>query len=303
MKPKFVTCNYTNLNGTKFNGRLNRDFVFLYSLTGIAQTGDPIVNYTCPYNMNFVDPFLAARNVTNVTSIDYDLATSPYHPLVDAIKDLKPMYYQVDSWRNRCVEIMWGKFLWLEDNFEKLDDDDYLFWIDAGLSHGGLIPRKFCTFHNDKRYYNPDNQEDMLLEYAHRHDKIFNPEFSKRLEAYAGDQILLICNQHTQHGDPLGFHFINNQKQWPIGGLFGGKKKMMVPFIQKFKELSYRILATDLLVKEEQIMTVIYNDHPGWFKTYTFDTWYHDDWIVYGVFDPNTMRSFSNFFLEIGVCI
>lgn len=301
-KSKFVTANYTNLYNTKLNGRLNRDFGYMYSLAGIAQCGDTIINYTCPYNIQFTESFFKQLNITNIINIDYDLTSSPYHERVDKIKDLHPRYDgssdQCDtSWKNRCVEIMFGKFLWLEENFNKLENDDYLFWIDAGLSHGGVIPRKFNTFHKNLNYYRQD-KSDLLLEYAHRHDTIFNKDFTRKLEKYTGDKILLLGISHSQHGDPLGFSFHNNFEQWPIGGLFGGQKKVMLPFINRFKEIAQQILDNNLLVKEEQIMTVIHSDTPEWFKTFTFQTWYHDDWDVYN----KNMISFSDFFTELIKC-
>lgn len=300
MKPKYITCNYTNLYGTKLNGRLNRDQGYMYSLRSIAEVGDSIINYTCPYNMSFVDPFLAQHNITNVINVDYDLTKSPYHAAVDSIKDEKPFYYTDTSWLNRCVEIMWGKFLWLEDNLTKLEDDDYLFWIDAGLSQGAVIPRKFNPFQNNKQYYKEDGS-DLLLEYCFRHDTIFNKEFTRRLETYTGEKILTICIMHQQHGDSLGFSFFNALHRWPIGGLFGGKKKYMLPFIQEFKRYADIVLANKMLVKEEQIMAVIYNERPEWFKSFAFETWYHENWEVFHQYNP-PMVSFSDFFTEL-VCV
>lgn len=297
MKPKYVTCNYTNLYGTKLNGRLNRDQGYMYSLRAIAEVGDSIINYTCPYNMAFVDSFLAQHNITNVISVDYDLTESPYHARIDAIKDEKPFYYTDTSWVNRCCEIMFGKFLWLEENLTKLEDNDYLFWIDAGLSQGAVIPRKFNPFHGNKNYYKEDGS-DLLLEYCFRHDTIFNKDFTRRLEAYTGDKILLLCIAHQQHGDRLPFTFHNTVNRWPIGGLFGGKKKYLWAFISEFKRYADMILEHKLLVKEEQIMSVIYNLNQDLFKTFTFETWYHDDWDVFHQYNP-PMVSFSQFFTEL----
>jgi hypothetical protein len=299
-KPKFITCNYTNLYGTKLNGRLNRDFIYMYSLRGIAECGDTIINYTCPYNIEIAQPYFDAQGIKNIVNVDYDLTTSPYHSRVDAIKDIKPQFFNETSWLNRCVEIMWGKFLWLEENFNSLEDDDYLFWIDAGLSHGGILPRMYNVFEGNKKYYKKEKPEEMELEFAHRHDRVFNKDFVRKLEAYTGDKITVICANHNQHGDSLGFDYYNHLAQWPIGGLFGGKKKVMLPFIARFKELADTVMEKELLVKEEQIMAVILNEKPEWFKTFTFETWYHPDWNTssHKCYVP-TMKSFFKFFEEI----
>ena len=280
-KPKLVTCNYTNLYGTRLNGRLNRDDVYKFSLRGIAESGAQIINYTCPYNMNICDPYFASQNITNITNIDYDLKTSPYHEKVEAIKDIQPKYYQDTSWANRCVEIMFGKFLWLEEQFQNLEEDDYLFWIDCGLSHGGITPKKYNTFDGKIEYGKPHKPEELLLEYAHRHDLIYNKDFIPKLEKYTGDKIMVVCANHDQHGDQMGFTYDNHLRLFPIGGIFGGKKKMMLPFIQAFKEKAELVLNANLLCKEEQLMAVVLNEHPEWFKTFEFHTWYHPDWNCY----------------------
>lgn len=295
MNPKYITCNYTDLYGTKFNGRLNRDLIYMYSLRAIAECGDTILNYSCPYSMGFTEPYFQKENVTNVITLEYDLKKSPYHDRVDAIKDKKPYYYNDTSWLNRCVEIMWGKFIWMENSYNVMGEDDYLFWIDAGLSHGGILPRMFNTFHNNPAYYRPENPSEMQLEFAHRHDLIFNKDFTSKLEVYTGDKVLLITANHNQHGDTLGFEYVNSLYQWPVGGLFGGKKKAMLPFIQRFKELAEVVLNNECLVKEEQIMAVILNEHPDWCKTFTFQNWYHPDWDVY---NPELI-SFYKFFEEV----
>jgi hypothetical protein len=268
----------------------------MYSLRGIAEVGDTIINYTCPYNMEFVNPYLEAQGIKNIVNIDYDLAKSPYHEAVEKIKDVKPFFYQDTSWANRCIEIMWGKFLWLEEQFQNLGDDDYLFWIDCGLSHGGVLPRKYNTFEGKAAYYKKEKPTEMQLEYAHRHDSIFNKDFTRKLETYTGDKITVIAAHHNQHGDALGFDYYNHLGLWPIGGLFGGKKKVMLPFIQRFKEIANTVLKNNLLVKEEQIMAVILNEHPDWFKTFRFETWYHPDWK--DCYNPN-LSSFFNFFEDI----
>ncbi len=296
MKPKLITCNYTSLYGSRMNGRLNRDQIYMYSLRGIAECGETIINYTCPYNQEFVNPYMEAQGITNIISINYDLEKDhPWHTRIDAIKDIHPRYYTETSWLNRCCEIMTLKFLVLEEHFKNLEEFETLYWIDCGISHGGIISRKFNTFEGKKEYYRENKPDEMQLEYAHRHDKIFNKDFIPRLDKFADGKILCITANHNQHGDQMGFDYVNHLHQWPIGGIFGGQKQAMLPFINRFKELYMKVMDANLLVKEEQIMAVILNEHPEWFSTYTFETWYHPDWNVY---NPKLI-SFSSFFDEL----
>lgn len=293
--PKIVTCNYTNLYSTRFNGRLNRDFIYMYSLRGIAECGESIVDYTCQYNMDICTPYFQAQNITNITQIDYDLVQSPYHARIEAIKDINPKFYTETSWLNRCMEIMIGKFVWMEEQLANLEEDDYLWWLDAGISHGGIISRDFNTFEGNPAYYKQHKPDEMELEYAHRHDVIFNKDFIPRLEKYAGEQILLITANHDQHGDALGFTYTNHLRAWPIGGIFGGKKKMLIPFIQAMKEKFELVLNANLLCKEEQLMAVVLNEHPEWFKTFMFETWYHKNWSCFN----SKLIPFCKFFEDL----
>lgn len=280
-KPKFVTCNFTqpNLYGSRMCGRLNRDQVYMYSLAGVANVSpDIIVNYTSEYNRIFVDPFLESKNINNIEHINYDLINNPFHNTIEKIKDIKPQYYTDPSWISRNCEIMTGKFFWLNEQLKSIDNDDTLYWIDAGLSQGSLINRKFNTFHNNKLFYREDNPNEMMLEYAHRHDIIFNSNFSKKLDHYADGKIFLIVSNHAQHNDELGFDFLNILGKWPIGGLFGGPKYLMQKFIDRFFELYKKSMDNNCLVKEEATMAVIYNENPEWFKVANFEQSYHSDW-------------------------
>ena len=292
-KPKFVTCKYTNLHATKMNGRLNREYVYMYSLRGISEVGDIIVNYTCPYDIDINKQYFEDGGVKNIINIEYDLKSSPWHPRIDAIKDKHPHFIKDTGWINRNVEIMWGKFLWMEEQLQKLEDDDTLYWIDCGLSHGGILNSKQSTHAADPQFYREDKPTELQLPYAHRHDKIFNKDFSKKLDAYTGDKVMFITVNNDQHGDKMGGIIYDNRlREWPIGGLWGGKKKNLLPVIERFKELVDIVLTHECLVKEEQLMAVILNEHPERYKTYKFETWYHLDWNCY---NPDLI-SFCSFF-------
>jgi hypothetical protein len=300
---KFVTCNYTGLHGTRFGGRLNKDDIFKYSLRAIAECGDPIWCTTSRKEQIYMNQYLESQNIKNIRNVECSLISLPFFPQVDLIKDRKPEYYTSNSWLSRCVEIMWGKFYWLEDQLKNCyNDNDYLFWIDASLSSGAIIPRKYNPFHGNEEYYEMVRSKwDLSFEYSHRHDIIYNKNFSKKLEQYTGDKILLICNVHKSHSDTLGFEFENKLNLWPIGGLFGGQKRILMHFINAFKHVADEVIANGYLATEETLMAVILNEHPNWFKYWSFDTWYHDDWEAYGCWN-SSMHSFCNFFdQELGI--
>ena len=300
VKPKFVTCKFTGLHGTKLCGRLNREYVYQYSLRGIAEVQDIIINYTSKYDMDIHGPYFEKEGIKNIIDVEYDLTQSPYHARIDAIKDLHPEYHTNVGWTHRNTEIMWGKYLFMEEQLQKLDDDDYLFFTDCGLSHGGIIAQRFNPLSKDPAYFRDEKPEEMKQEPSHRNDLIFNKNFSKRLEKLAGDKIMVIASISDPHGDDLGFTYENHLRRWPCAGLWGGKKKMLLPFIQEFKRLADKILTSERLVKEESIMAVILNEHEDWFNiAWAFSTWYHPDWNVNQngniVYNPELV-SFCSFF-------
>lgn len=301
VKPKFVTCKFTNLHNTKMCGRLNREYVYQYSLRGIAEVQDIIINYTQKYDMDIHGPYFEKEGIKNVIDVEYDLTSSPYHTRVDAIKDLHPEYYTATGWIHRNILIMWGKALFLDMQLEKLDENDSIYFIDAGLSHGGIIPQRYNFKSKDPVNYREEKPEEMKQEPSHRNDLIFNKDFSKRLDKLAGDKIMVIASTSDPHGDDLGFKYDNHLRRWPCAGLFGGTKRALLPFISEFKKLADEVLSHERLVKEETIMAVILNSHPEWFITPIpyYETWYHEDWNVNPtsqiIYNTNLV-SFSSFF-------
>jgi hypothetical protein len=47
------------------------------------------------------------------------------------------------------LEVGWAKIALMEDEME--EDLDYLYWIDVGLSHMGLFPRRYNSVDADQR--------------------------------------------------------------------------------------------------------------------------------------------------------
>jgi hypothetical protein len=62
-----------------------------------------------------------------------------------------------------------------------------------------------------------------------------------------------------------------------IGGIFGGKKEKVIELINLFENYFLSVTnETENLWHEEQILSLIYQNHKENFKMFQFDTWWHE---------------------------
>jgi hypothetical protein len=237
----------------------------------------------------------------NFKFINYDLEDSPYFDRIQEVKQSQPdLYIESMSWSTRCVEIMWGKFDWLIHVAELMGrkENQYLYWIDGGLSHEGVIPKKY----NSKRDIITYNNQSHEYSYMFNNDLIFNKDFPDFLAERTGPNNLFHCLcRHPQHNDPSHLPKGGTYKGTAVGGLFGGDINLVHQWATEAKEVCNDLLSNNYIIKEEDILTYLLNKHSvdgmplkDHLKLYMFDTWYHEDWDVY---NPS-QKSFSDFFEE-----
>jgi hypothetical protein len=277
---KFVTAIYNNLHFSTYGGRLNRNFHYLYSLRCLAGMGQDIICYTTLDEMESIKSYLLKYNITNVYFEIFDLSSMYCHKDIQRIKLINAEEYKHDNiWENRCVELMWLKPFWLKQQADKYPNEK-LFWIDAGLSHGGIIPQKYNSAYSTE------------VEQSHQNDLAFSPKLVKKLDDWSSDAL-------------FAFYCINRQHQYPeryandeplsgsiVAGLFGGTHDTITFVNNEFEKIVNELVSYKLLMPEELILTLIYKKFPNMFNVFEFGTWYHDDWSFY---EPS-MQSFSIFF-------
>lgn len=264
MKPQFITAIYTDLEGTRFNGNTSAIYErYQESLLSIAKGGYNIVCYTAQAHYPELKEKYA--DYPNVKLIVQELNEHPYHERIEAIKDIDPRYTSETSWRSRCVEIMWGKFFWLKDTLRELDDSDALFWIDAGIFHGGLFPDKFMSDKSSSPF-----DFDLITQDRNLFEDLVN---------YTGDKILNIKSIWVNHGqDDYVKVFKTGADYGVIGGVFGGRKQLLEEYITQMIELMEATLDTQVLLKEEELMYRLNSMTPSKFTDFTFNSWYHEGW-------------------------
>lgn len=278
MKTKLVTCVYNGLNQSKICGRLNRDRPYRYSLECIAHSRADIDCYTSPHELAESQSHFHQSGLSNVNFISSDLYALPFHNQVNRIRDSNDVVYrQTAEWRDRCVEIMWGKFLFIKESIERSPDTNYVFWIDAGISHPGIIHSRFNPNYED----NIDFKWDLNKTTYHttfQNYEIFNEQFTQRLISYTGpDHILNIASSNPQH-PRLDTGKNSRFRGSVIGGLFGGTSQLVTAYCDKVIEYFQHFADRGVLCKEEQIMTEILAEELFPMKTFLFNTWYHPDW-------------------------
>lgn len=297
MAAHLVTCLYDGLHHTRICGRLNRGKMYRESLEAISKTGVDITCYTSPEELDgLIRYFNVDRGIINIKFIPFDLYKTYFHADVDAIRDSdNKRYRESPDWINRCVEVMWSKFIFLKDTIATNPEVDYIYWIDAGLSHSGIIHSRFNSHYEDNYefFIDLDKSRNHLTA---QNDLIFNPEFMPDLIRYTGGELLNIASSANQHvridtGENC------QHKGSVIGGLFGGNITVVRKYCNKIIELFEYYTENKVLHKEEQLMTKVLTE--DWFPTklYVFDSWYHPDWAE-PRYNPKLI-SFCDFFDEI----
>jgi hypothetical protein len=86
------------------------------------------------------------------------------------------------------------------------------------------------------------------------------------------------------------------QRSISVGGILGGHISKMKWFLSEFETLGDHILNNDHIINHEAMISFIVQDKPENFKTFVFNTWYHDDyWKKTPVFDNESIKNLTHF--------
>lgn len=281
----FVTCIYNGLHHTEYGGRNMRDARYRDSLINIANTGVKIFCYTGTSDyQNLKNQF---ARYSNIELVIRDITSFDFSQEVQIIKKEYKEKYSDLFWTQRCLEIMWGKFFMIQDVLTNHREYDNVYWIDAGLFHNDVIAPRY--FLNNK----PDLQNAGL--------PLFNPYFMEKLNAYVDGKVLLM-QQINPHNKPIDVKYNKNEYKTlngAVGGLFGGDASKMKVICDCFIEKMRMLLADKEICSEESILSAVYCDHPELFKSYVFQSWYHEGWGDRHNPSVNTFSDVFNAILEI----
>ena len=283
-KTKFVTAIYSDLFGTDLGGRPRRREHYRYSLRSLLKMTDAeFVCYTSASEIDSLKQFFYEDNHISTEKITfkvYDLRNFEFTNKLNAVKDLS-----VIKSGDRCYEIQYSKFIWCKNEIDF--DYDFIYWIDAGLSHGGLIPDRYrcMTFGGiiPDRYRCMSLKSDTEVMYE---CSVFNNNFLKNLLTFSEGKIFNIAKDNVRHywaaTVPGSYYKKHCQDLHIIGGLFGGNTHVMKEYVDLCINYAHKVLGDGYLYCEESIMSLTYYNHQELFKLKFFDQWWHEDYIVAG---------------------
>lgn len=264
MKVKFITCIYGNLWGTEMGGRPSRFGHYMHSLLSLLKmTEADFLCYTSEEELPRLREYFYDENKVDEQKLKFeifDLKQTTYQSILEKYKD-----YEMAKKSDRCFEIQYQKFSWFHNEDKTYD---YYFWIDAGLSHSGLIPNKYLSIQNGPRQF--------------YESPLFNNKFLQNLCSFAEDKFVVITKDNdknfwSQTVDPKWYKEYSRMLH-VIGGVFGGKKNMWETIVPMFEDYAKRIIETDKRpFPEELFMTLMYYNHTELFKNKYFETWWCRD--------------------------
>ncbi len=273
MSTKFITAIYSDLYGTEFGGRPNRGAHYRYSLLSLLKMTDAdFLCYTSDREIDSLKKFFYEENnipESKLKFTTYDISNSKFKHLIDSRKNVDEI-----KRGDRCIEIQYSKFSWWWNEDKSYDN---YYWIDAGLSHCGLIPLKYLTEtkHALRRFYESN---------------LFDNDFLKNLIEDTKDKFLILGkeNERNYWSGTVSPRWYKNYDRsiHIIGGLFGGHRDKWDNIVNIFENYVQEVLSNDEgLPHEEQIMTLMYFNHIELFERKHFDIWWCRDNAPQGVTD------------------
>lgn len=259
-----MTCIYSDLAGTEFGGRSSRGGHYQYSLLSLLKMTDAdFVCYTSEREIERLKRFFYTENNISEEKLKFvvfDLKKTKFQDLLSKYKN-----YEDAKTGDRCIEIQWSKFAWWWNEDKSYD---YYFWIDAGLSHCGLIPNKYLkgSQHPQGRYYESN---------------LFSNSFLKNLiEDTEGKFLILGKDNHMNYwSGTVNEKWYNNydNKIHIIGGMFGGHRDLWDNMVNIFEDYVNKITPVERVYHEEVIMSLMYQNHKDLFVRKHFDIWWCPD--------------------------
>ena len=264
---KLVTFLYFGLGdfpffGHKVQARWDR---YINSLVQLSQMGLPIVCYTGSNTAEALQDFLNENEVTNVTVKVKELEDIRHSKKMIEIKEKNPDKFKF------YLEVGWAKIALMEDEME--EGLDYLYWIDCGLSHIGLYPRRYNS--------NADKITGLSVnKYRYTYDGIFNTETFPKINNWVGDKLIDIRNTLFFHDHRKLNEILDKDHMYDslsIDGIIGGHVSKLPDFFQRFEDYAQTALTKEFLLNHEAMMSTMVYDEPENYRSYKFNTWYHDD--------------------------
>jgi len=295
MKTKLITALYTDIIGFPFFGHESfaRQERYLHSLRTLNNMDNEIICYCNETQFDLLKKYCEEFNLNNIT---IKISNLKDYPKTERMLEIKKSNEQFNFYH----EVDWNKIHLISKEYD--ESYDYIYWIDCGLSHRGLFTLKYNP-HSDKITGLSRDWENYSF------TKIFCPELFPKINNWVGDKLINLANTMFSH-NPNEIRKVyknnNDYKHMSVGGILGGHISKIKWFIQEFDIISNLCLNENHILNHEGMITNLEFENPDMFKTFSFDTWYHEDfWLTTPVFDRESIKNkthFVHFFeTELGI--
>lgn len=270
MKTKLVTAIYTHGKFKNFpyyaHDYQAREDRYLHSLRTISNTGLEIILYCDEIQFTLFSDYCKKFNLNNVSIKISNLDDFPYSETMRKIKNKNKeknihFYHEID----------WNKLYLLKKEIDY--SYDYIYWIDAGLSHPGLFPKK-CNPHEkemdgmSRNYYNYSFTE------------VFDISLFDKINIWVSDKLISLSNRFLFHRQEDLNKFTNSNYIYgsmTVGGIIGGNTKHLKWLIDSFFDVGKKVLEKDTIINHEALLSYLTKISEEKFKTFKFDDWSHPD--------------------------
>jgi hypothetical protein len=285
MKTKLITAFYTDIIGFPFFGHESfaRHERYLHSLRTLNNMNTEIVCYCNDTQYDLMTKYCEEFDLSNVT---IKISNLRDYPKTNRMLELKRSNDQFNFYH----EVDWNKMYLLSKEYD--ESYDYIYWVDCGLSHRGLFTLKYNP-HSDKITGLSRDWENYSF------TNIFCPELFSKINNWVGDKLINLANTMFSH-NPNEIRSVyknnNDYKHMSVGGILGGHISKLNWFIEQFDRISDISLNENFILNHEGMITDLEFENPEMFKTYSFETWYHDDfWLTTPIFDRKSIKNKTHF--------
>jgi hypothetical protein len=259
-KNLLVTCVYNNLYNSSLGGRINRTSHYTKSLATITKMNQDIVVYTSEEDKNILLQNDTIKSYDKIKFIIFDLYSDKNH---NYYQSKKRELNQFNS--DRCYEIMHNKVSWMNNHVN--EGYDFIYWIDSGLSHGGLFPSRFRGNDKYENYFN---------------NNLFTPQIFEKLNKI-NDKIVILGGNQTFHIFECSYSSLYQvptkfeERYHIIGGFLGGSCLLVKELYDRYCKILNKMIELELLEREEHLLTLLFNSDDSLFHMIEFTTWHHEE--------------------------
>jgi len=286
MKTKFVTALYSDISGPPFYGHFNgaRRERYLHSLRTLNNMDNEIICYCNETEYDMIKNQCDKYELNNVRLKISNLIDYPNAERMIKIKEETnefKFYHEVD----------WNKLYLMRREYDP--SYDYLYWIDVGLSHRGLF-----TFKYNK--YEAKDMTGMSRDWVnYAFTGAFNPQFVTSLNNWVGDKLLNLGKTQFDRSPVESNRVFEENRPYSsmtVGGIIGGHISKIDWLLNEFNKNADFLLDKKYILNHEQIMGKMAMEFPENYRSFEFNTWYHDDyWMSTPQFDRNSIVNSVHF--------